>query len=276
MNILVSWLADGPSSEEFHRHLDRIPDFMWMSPEGMMMNGTNGSQLWDTAFAVQALTEAGIAEEEWARPYMLKALNFLDDCQIKHNMVDHEKYYRHVSKGAWPFSTREQTYTVSDCTAEGLKAIILMQNKLSYLPKLVSQERLQDAVDVLLTMQNADGGFASYEPIRGAKELEWLNPAEVFGNIMIEYSYPECTTAVLLGLTSFRKQYGAYRRNEIEYFYLYNNLARQLKRPLTTFATLNVKMEVGMAVGVSASLMRCFLRWKVFQTLGKVMRIVLG
>jgi squalene cyclase len=38
-----------------------------------------------------------------------------------------------------------------------------------------------DAVDVLLTMQNAGGGYASYELIRGPKFLEWLNPAEVFG-----------------------------------------------------------------------------------------------
>ena len=216
MNVLVSWLVDGPSSESFQNHLDRIPDFMWMSKDGMMMNGTNGSQLWDTAFAVQALIESGVAEEESAKPHMLKALEFLDDCQIKHNMENYEKYYRHVSKGAWPFSTREQSYTVSDCTAEGLKAVLYLQNKLSYIPTVVSQERLQNAVDVLLTMQNSDGGFASYEPIRGSKELEWLNPAEVFGNIMIEYSYPECTTAVLLGLTTFRKYFCAYRRNEIE------------------------------------------------------------
>lgn len=38
-----------------------------------------------------------------------------------------------------------------------------------------------DAVDVMLTLQNPNGGFASYEPIRGPRWLEWLNPAEVFG-----------------------------------------------------------------------------------------------
>ena len=38
-----------------------------------------------------------------------------------------------------------------------------------------------DAVDVMLTLQNPNGGFASYEPIRGPQWLEWLNPAEVFG-----------------------------------------------------------------------------------------------
>jgi lanosterol synthase len=30
-------------------------------------------------------------------------------------------------------------------------------------------------------MQNPDGGFASYELVRGPAWLEWLNPAEVFG-----------------------------------------------------------------------------------------------
>jgi lanosterol synthase len=39
--------------------VERIKDFMWMSEEGMMMNGTNGSQLWDTAFIVQAMAEGG-------------------------------------------------------------------------------------------------------------------------------------------------------------------------------------------------------------------------
>lgn len=38
-----------------------------------------------------------------------------------------------------------------------------------------------DAIDVLLTMQNPSGGYASYELVRGPRWLEWLNPAEVFG-----------------------------------------------------------------------------------------------
>jgi len=38
-----------------------------------------------------------------------------------------------------------------------------------------------DAVDVILSLQNSDGGFASYELIRGPAWLEKFNPAEVFG-----------------------------------------------------------------------------------------------
>jgi lanosterol synthase len=46
-------------------------------------------------------------------------------------MKDYQRCYRHLSKGAWPFSTKDQSYTVSDCTAEGLKAVLLLQNKLA-------------------------------------------------------------------------------------------------------------------------------------------------
>ena len=48
-------------------------------------------------------------------------------------------------------------------------------------PKLISEDRLCDAVDVLLSLQNPDGGFASYELIRAPHLMEYLNPAEVFG-----------------------------------------------------------------------------------------------
>ena len=51
----------------------------------------------------------------------------------------------------------------------------------SFTPKLVSDRRIFDSVDTLLTLQNPSGGFASYELIRGSSWLEQLNAAEVFG-----------------------------------------------------------------------------------------------
>ncbi|KAK7239296.1 oxidosqualene cyclase [Aureococcus anophagefferens] len=41
----------------------------------------------------------------------------------------------------------------------------------------------------------ADGGYATYENTRGYGWYEWLNPSEVFGDIMIDYSYVECSMA---------------------------------------------------------------------------------
>ncbi|MCJ1305942.1 Lanosterol synthase (Oxidosqualene--lanosterol cyclase) [Hypocenomyce scalaris] len=64
-------------------------------------------------------------------------------------------------------------------------------------------------------MQNRSGGFASYEPTRGSEYMEHLNAAEVFGRIMIEYDYPECTTAVVTALSLFTQHYPAYRAEKI-------------------------------------------------------------
>ncbi|KAL9629060.1 MAG: hypothetical protein Q9204_005492 [Flavoplaca sp. TL-2023a] len=216
MNFLASYIHDGPDSYSVERHRQRMHDFLWVKDEGMLMNGTNGVQTWDTALMVQAVVAAGLAEDPQWKPMLTKALEFLDDQQIRENCREQEVCYRQRRKGAWAFSTREQGYTVSDCTSEALKSVLLLQ-RLPGFPKLVSDERIKDAIDTLLTMQNASGGFASYEPIRGSQYLEYLNAAEVFGRIMIEYDYPECTTAVVTALSLFSRHHDpSYRKAEIE------------------------------------------------------------
>ncbi|KAJ3137423.1 Lanosterol synthase (Oxidosqualene--lanosterol cyclase) [Physocladia obscura] len=229
MNMLAIWVSDGPESKSFKNHQRRIDDFLWKTSEGLLMNGTNGSQLWDLAFCVQAIVETGLAQAPEFKKSLLKAYGFLDITQIRRNtLIDPQTCHRHISKGAWPFSTRDQSYTVSDCTAEGLKATLLLQNKVefpaNYNLTKINDDRLFDAVNVLLSMQNGDGGFASYELVRGPEWFEWLNPAEVFGKIMVEYTYPECTTSVVLGLAEFREHYPTHRRAEID-----STIARAVK-----------------------------------------------
>ncbi|CAE6489359.1 unnamed protein product [Rhizoctonia solani] len=216
LNLVVRAHVEGSDSLTYKLHEGTRRDFMWLGAQGMMMNGTNGSQLWDLSFISQALVESGFGEEEAVRPHLVKALRWLDECQIRDNPKFYKEAYRHTSKGAWPFSNKMQSYTVSDCTAEGLKAVLYLQEQMSYTPKLLSKERLCDAVDCMLTMQNPDGGFASYELVRGPKWLEFINPAEVFGDIMIEFTYPECTTSVITGLAHFKRVFPDYRREEIE------------------------------------------------------------
>lgn len=129
MNLIVRAHVDGRESVAYKRHFERRQDFMWLAREGMMMCGTNGSQLWDIAFISQALVETGLAEEEGTgnKEAAVKALKWLDECQIREDPKWTKEAYRHTSKGAWPFSTKEQGYTVSDCTGEGLKAVIYLQ-----------------------------------------------------------------------------------------------------------------------------------------------------
>lgn len=53
----------------------------------------------------------------------------------------------------------------------------------------MSDRRIFDSVDLMIGMQNSDGGFASYEKIRGPRILEALNPSEVFGTFFVLLSF---------------------------------------------------------------------------------------
>ena len=45
------------------KHMMRIPDYLWVAEDGMKMQGYNGSQCWDTSFAVQAISECDLLDE---------------------------------------------------------------------------------------------------------------------------------------------------------------------------------------------------------------------
>lgn len=213
IHLICSYYEEGEFSDSFRNHQERLKDFLWISSRGLMMNGTNGVQLWDTAFTVQALVESGLAQMPEYRKSLTKAYEFLDFTQIKRECSP-SAYYRQKRLGAWPFSTIEQGYTVSDCTAEGLKAALQI-HQMNIITRKISDARIFFAVDILLSMQNSNGGYASYELVRGSSFLEKLNPSEVFGKIMIEYPYVECTTSVITALCMFQKQYPSFQPEKI-------------------------------------------------------------
>jgi lanosterol synthase len=82
--------------------------------------------------------------------------------------------------------------------------------------KLISTDRLCECVDTLLSMQNPDKGFGSYEQNRTTELLEIINPSEFFQRCMVEYSYPECTSAVIMALTKFRIHVSSYASKDID------------------------------------------------------------
>ncbi|CAN0901318.1 Cycloartenol synthase 2 [Linum grandiflorum] len=217
LNMLCCWVED-PNSEAFKLHLSRIKDYLWIAEDGMKMQGYNGSQLWDVSFAVQAIVATNI-EEPYCSSMLKKAHYFIKTAQIKENRCteDLKKFYRHNPKGGWPFSTSDNGWCVSDTSAEGLKVAIL----LSQMPKdkvgdPLPLDRLFDAVDCILSLQNENGGFASYELTRSHKWLEMLNPCETFGDIMIDYQYVECTSSAIQGLKCFTKTHPQHRKKEIQ------------------------------------------------------------
>lgn len=212
INMLCVFLHDGPASPTFARHVSRLPDYLWMGRDGLKMNGTNGSQLWDTSFMVQALAESRLRTK--FLDVFKKSHDFVDLTQIRHDHPDHARYYRDCTKGGWPFSTRDMGWIVADCTGEGLKAALLCK-KHGYAAAPLSDDRLYDAVNILLLMQNATGGYATCEKTRGSHFFEYFNASEVFGEIMIDYDYVECSSSALQALCLFREMYPEHRRNEV-------------------------------------------------------------
>ncbi|KAI5659184.1 hypothetical protein M9H77_27977 [Catharanthus roseus] len=122
LNMLCCWVED-PNSIVIKQHLSRIKDYLWVAEDGMKMKGYNGSQLWDVAFAIQAIIATNLPDEYGLM--LKKAHKFLKLSQMKENSSGNVGYwYRHISKGGWPFSTQDQGWPVSDTTSEGLKVRI--------------------------------------------------------------------------------------------------------------------------------------------------------
>ena len=234
LNMLSAYHAAGGGKKgtgcaSFQKHLLRIPDYLWVSEDGMKMQGYNGSQGWDASFTMQALAEAGLVDA--FEHTCCQAYSYLERTQILCSPASREspayayespdlrqKYFRHVSEGGWPFSSAAHGWPISDCTAEGLKAVLCLRDHPVIRKRCVaiSDERLFKALNVLLTLQNTDGGFATYENNRGYSWYEWLNPSEVFGDIMIDYSYVECSMASLSAIYAFHEAFPTHRAKEVK------------------------------------------------------------
>ena len=63
------------------RHIPRLYDFLWVAEDGMKMQGYNGSQLWDTTFAVQAICASGLCKE--FTDCLRKAEHYIDVTQVR-------------------------------------------------------------------------------------------------------------------------------------------------------------------------------------------------
>ncbi len=209
-NTLV-WHFENPGGPELAAHLERLPDYLWRAQDGVKMQGYNSSELWDTAFAAQAMMATGRHDEQ--RDALGAAHRFIEETQVRTDVPDRLRSYRDRSSGGWPFSTRTHGWPISDCTAEGLKASMLLA---PHVVHPISAERLADAADLLLAMQNDDGGWATYEKTRGPAWLERLNPSDCFADIMIDPSYVECTSASMQALAAFRARYPGKRDAAIE------------------------------------------------------------
>ncbi|XP_031254808.1 beta-amyrin synthase-like [Pistacia vera] len=214
--MLACWVED-PNGVPFKKHLARIQDYFWLAEDGMKIQ-TFGSQVWDTSLGLQALIATNLIDE--FGPTVAKGHHFLKKTQIKDNPLgDFKSMFRHISKGAWPFSDQDHGWPVSDCTAESFKCCLLLS---MMHPDIVGEkmepEWLFEAVNFILFLQDNNGGLAVWEPAGASLLLEWLNPVEFLEDLVVEHTYIECTAAAIQAFVLFQKLYPNQRPKEINNF----------------------------------------------------------
>ena len=201
LNILALWLRD-PGDPDSRQALAKLDGWIWEDEEhGARVTGAR-SISWDTGFALQALeTMSGLDLAPEVRNALQHGADFLETQQIKTSFEGFREAYRNDPKGGWCFAGQWHGWPVTDCTAEAVLGIIAAHREAT------NTTMLKDAVQFILRGQNRDGGFGSYEAQRSVIGLEWLNPAEMFGESMTEHSYVECTASCLAALAACKEHF---------------------------------------------------------------------
>ncbi len=198
LNVLVLWLRD-PEDADALRALAQLDRWIWEDDEGGLRVSGARSASWDTAFALQALSTA--PELEGVRDALRMGADYLRSQQIAVSFEGYREAYRNDPRGGWCFASGWHGWPVTDCTAEAVLGILSADRDAA------DVAALGDAVRFMLRGQNRDGGFGTYEARRSLVGLEWLNPAEMFGDSMTEHSYVECTASCLAALAACGDRY---------------------------------------------------------------------
>lgn len=193
LNILALWMHE-PDESNMLQALARLEGWIWEDEEqGTRVTGARSAS-WDTGFALQALAKvSGVAGVQDARQH---GCDFLSREQIASSFEGYRQAYRADPKGGWCFPGGWNGWPVSDCTSEAVLGILATHGENA------NADMLGDAVQFIFRCQNRDGGFGSYEAKRSMMDLEWLNPAEMFGESMTERSFVECTASCLAALSA--------------------------------------------------------------------------
>jgi lanosterol synthase len=209
--------ASRPDDPDALRAIAQLDAWMWHDEsDGLRIAGARSAS-WDTSFALQALAAA--EPQVHAEKAIERGVGFLRAQQLRESFPGHREALRLDPRGGFCFASAWHGWPVSDCTAEALDALVASD------PHALDARAEREAVRFMLRCQNPDGGFGSYEARRSRLGLEWLNPAEMFGESMTEHSYVECTGSCLAALASFRR-----RHPELDHRDLDRALARAERR----------------------------------------------
>jgi squalene/oxidosqualene cyclase-like protein len=210
LSTLVHHFED-PGGEAVRRSWEGLAAYLWEKRDGLKVHAQTSTALWDTVLSVQAILATPFADL-YARE-LGAAYGFIRDNQILEELPDRARYFRHARYGGWPFTDLRHGLPVADCTAEALKCALALEGRAA---EPIPAERLAAALRLILSLQNRDGGWATYERQRVGHWIEKLNSCQLFRDAMADYSYVECTSSCLQALAAARGRVAAELAPEIE------------------------------------------------------------
>ena len=195
LNILALHVGDA-NDPDAQKAFAAMEGWIWEDDaDGARIAGARSSS-WDTGLAAQALAE--IAPHVDVEAALRRATSYLEGQQIRETIPDATAFDRVDPRGGYCFAGAWHGWPVSDCTAEALVA--RMRSPYS----APAKGDVELGIRFLLKEQNGDGGFSTYEPQRIPFSIEWLNPAEMFGDSMMEHSFVECTASCVAAMVKAR------------------------------------------------------------------------
>ena len=158
------------------------------------------SPVWDTAQAVYALGEAGLAKDD---PRMVKAADWLMSKEVR-SKGDWSKTLPDVQPGGWYFEFNNEFYPDVDDSAQ----VLLALNCVSHPRERNQIEVSQRALDWIFAMQCKNGGWASFDKDNTKMIFEYIPFAD--HNAMLDPPTVDITGRILEMLAN----YGYTRRDK--------------------------------------------------------------
>jgi squalene-hopene/tetraprenyl-beta-curcumene cyclase len=151
------------------------------------------SPVWDTVLAGYALAQAGVAPED---PALRRAASWLLAKQTRRPGDWAER--NPAPPGGWYFEHRNEFYPDVDDTC---MALMVLRRARAHEPEAEQEAAIRRGLDWMMGMQNADGGWASFDR---DNDKQWLTEVPFADhNAMIDPSTADITGRVLECLSHF-------------------------------------------------------------------------
>ncbi|MGD0731606.1 MAG: squalene--hopene cyclase [Terracidiphilus sp.] len=151
------------------------------------------SPVWDTAQAVYALGESGVARND---PRMIKAADWILSKEVRHK-GDWAEKVRNTEPGGWYFEFNNEFYPDTDDTAQ----VLLALNRVDHPRESYQHKVAQRAIEWVLAMQCKNGGWGSFDKDNTKMIFQYIPFAD--HNAMLDPPTADITGRILEMLATY-------------------------------------------------------------------------